>query len=119
MNEVHVEAVGLQARKALVNLLQDVPSREPPIVRPGSDRVEDFRAEQQLLPNRRPFCLHPSADVGFAAAAAVRIRGVEEVDPGVERAIHQIERLYLGLALAEELGRRANTSEVAAAKPET
>src|SRR6185503_19364260 len=116
MNEVHVEAVRLQPREARVDLLEDVPPRESPIVRPGSNRVEYLRADKKLLPNGRPFRLEPPADVRFAAAAPVRIRGVEEVDPGVERAIHQVERLRFCLAHAEEGRRRADAAEVAAPK---
>ena len=118
MDQVHVEAIGLQPRQALVDLLQDVPARQPAIVRPGPDRIEHLRAEEQLLPDRRSLRLQPSADVAFAAAAAVRVGGVEEIDAGIDRAIHQVERLRLGLAHAEKRRRRADAAEVAAAEPQ-
>ena len=80
MNQVHVEAIGLQPREARIDLPQDVAAREPAIVRARPDRVEHLRAEEQLIADRRALRLQPAADVRLAAAAAVGIGGVEEVD---------------------------------------
>ena len=59
VDQVHVQAIGLQPRQAFVDLLEDVPARQPAIVRAGPDRVEHLRAEEQLLPDRG--ALSPSA----------------------------------------------------------
>ena len=116
VDQIHVESIRLKPFEARVDLPHDLAPRQTAVVRPRPDRVEDFRAEKELLPDRRAFRLQPSANVAFAAAAAVGIGGVEEVDPAVDRTIHQIERLRLGLAHAEELGRRADAAEVPAAQ---
>ena len=92
--------------------------RQAAIVRPGPDRIEHLRADEQLLPRRRRLSPAAIPDAGFAAAAAVGVGGVEEIDAGIERAIHQRERLRLVLAHSEERRRRADAAEVAAAQPE-
>ena len=59
---------------------------------------------------------HPGADHPLAAAAAVGVGGVEVVDPLLPRGVHQRERLVLAQPLTEQLGRRADAAEVAAAE---
>ena len=119
VNQVHVEPIGLQPRQARVDLLEDVAAREPAVVRAGPDRVEHLRAEQQTA--RGPPIPSPSASgrcnvslrpppYAFAVSKTLM--------PGVERAIHQLERLRLVLAHAEERRRRSDAAEVAAAEAE-
>src|SRR5439155_16956121 len=59
---------------------------------------------------------HPVADHRLAATAAVRIGRVEHRDAERPRGVHDPERLLLALAPAEELRRRADAAEVAAAE---
>jgi len=62
--------------------------------------------------------LQPPPDERFTAPAAVRVGGVEHVDAGLERPVHQLERLRLVLAHAVEGGRRSDAAEVAASEHE-
>ena len=65
-----------------------------------------------------PLRLQPAPDERLAAAAAVGVGGVEQVDPGVARAVHQLERLRLVLAHPVERRRGSDAAEVAAAQAE-
>src|SRR6185436_6800302 len=67
-------------------------------------------------PRGRSLRLQPAADEALAAPAAVSVGGVEDVDAGLERAIHQRPRLPLVVAHPEELRRRSDAAEVAAAE---
>ena len=117
MNQIEIEPIGLQARQAFIHLPQNVLSREAAVVRSRSDTIEHLRAQKQLLSGGGAFRLQPSADIGLAAAAAVRIGGVEEIDARVVRVIHQRGRLRLVFALSEKRRRRADAPEVATAEP--
>jgi len=116
VNQIHVEAIGLEPQQTFIDLLKDVPSRETAIVGSRPDGIEHLRAQEQLLPHCRAFRFQPAADVALAAAAAIGVGRIEKVDPGVDRAIHQVERLRLGFAHPEKGGRRTDTAEVAAAE---
>jgi len=106
-------------KQTVVHLLHDVTSRQPAIVWPRTDRIEHLRAEKQLLADGRALGIQPAADPRFAAAAAVGVRGIEEVDAGVVGAVHQRECLRFGFSCAEECRRRADAAEIAAAKAKT
>ncbi len=119
VDQVHVQSVRLEPRQACVDLLNDVPARQPAIIGTGADRVEDFRAEEHLLANRGPLRPQPAADIRFAAPAAVRVGGIEKVHAGVSRVIEQGECLLFVLTHAEERRCRADPAEVAAAQTES
>ena len=63
-----------------------------------------------------PLLREPLADRRLAAAAAVGVGRVEDVDADLEGGVHDRERLVVALALAVELGRGADAAEVAAAE---
>ena len=92
---VEVDVVGLQAPQARFARVTDVARREPAVVRPVRHRPEHFRREHDLLAPaaalREPV---PDDRLGRARAlrAAVTVGRVEEVDPEVERAVHDRER---------------------------
>ena len=75
-------------------------------------RVVGLRRQPRTVAGRAD----PLADRRLAAAAAVRVRRVEPADAVVPGRVHDREGLVLRLALAEELGRRADPAEVAAAE---
>src|SRR6516162_9914901 len=61
-------------------------------------------------------CRDPAADPQLAAPAAVGVGGVEVGDAGLPGRVHHRACLVLGQSLAEELRRRADPAEVAAAE---
>ena len=119
MNQIHVQPIGLQPREARIDLPKDVAARQAAIVRPGADRIEHLRAEEQLIACSRPFPLEPLSDEGLAPAAAIGIGGVEEIDAGIRRAVHQLECLRLVLAPPVEFGRRSHAAEIPASQAKT
>src|SRR5262249_13577582 len=81
-----------------------------------ADRIEHLGAEHELIADARSLLLQPAPDPCLAAAAAVGVGGIEHVDAGLERAVHQGERLFFGLAHPEE--RRRASDPAAIAPPE-
>src|SRR5438128_923812 len=69
-----------------------------------------------MIANIRSLRLEPATDVRLAAAAAVRIGRVEDIDTGVQRAVHELERLRFVLAHPVEGGRGSDPAEVAASQ---
>ena len=118
MDQVHVQPVALQPGQAGVDLAQDVAAREAAVVGTIAHGVEHLGAEEDLIPHAGSLLLEPGADEGLAPAPAIGVGGVEEVDAGLEGAVHQRERVPLVLALAVELRRRTDAAEVPAAQPE-
>ncbi len=99
MHLVEVDVIGLQTPQARVARGADVARREPAVVRPVGHRAEHLRGEHDLL---APLATlrEPRADDLLGAARALRsavaVRGVEEVDAELERAIHDRVRVGLG-----------------------
>ena len=110
MREIEVDAVDAEPLEARVDLPPHALGCEPVILALGH-RVEGLGRDAKPL---RPTRADPLADVRLAAAAAVRVGGVEPGDAGLPGGVHQLERLLERLALAEEGGRRADAAEVAA-----
>ena len=77
-----------EALEAPLDLALQMPSREAVVVRAISDRIERLARQQHLVAHRRALAGEPAADGGLAAAAAVGIRRVEDVDAEVERGVH-------------------------------
>ena len=114
MDEVHVDPLDAEPAEAPLDLAPNPPGGETPIVGVALDRMEDLGAQQHV----RAACRTPPADPRLAAPTPVRVGRVEEVDAESERGVHQLERLGLALAPAEELRRGADAPEVAAAERE-
>jgi hypothetical protein len=114
VGEVEVEPLDSEPLEAALDLPQDPLAREATVVGIAGHRPVDLRAEQHRLAVLGP----PLPDPALAASAAVGGRGVEERDPSSPGGVHERERLLLALALAEELRRRADPAEVAAAEPD-
>ena len=60
----------------------------------------------------------PGADDPLRFSTAVAVGSVEIVDPCIDRTVHQRKGGRAILTLAEQLGRRADTPEAAAAEAE-
>ena len=82
------------------------------VVRAGPHRVVGLGGE--LRPDTAGG--DPAADRRLAAATAVGVGGVEVGEAELPGGVHQLERLILRQALAEEGRRRADAAEVAAAQ---
>ena len=104
MHLVQVDVIGLQPAEALVARGADVSRRQPAVVRPLGHRAEDLGREHDLLAASAAL-REPAADdlLGRAGTlrSAVAVRGVEEVDPELERAIHDLVRVGLARERAE------------------
>ena len=83
MDLIQVDIVRLQAPQAGLDLLEDRRAGEPLSVRPLSHPAPDLgRQDHPVAP-----AVQGLADDLLAAAAAVDVRGVQKVDPRVERAV--------------------------------
>ena len=118
MRQVHVDTLDAEAAQAPLELPADPLWREAVVRRVTLDGVEDLRAEDETRANLGPLGAPPLADPGLAAAAAVRVGGVERRDPELPGAVHDRERLLARLPLPKEGGRGADPAEVAAAEDE-
>src|SRR5205814_4467452 len=110
--EIEIHALHAEPLQARFELSRDALGRES-VVSALLHRVERLRREHRAV---RPARAQPLAEIRLAAAAAVRIGGVECRDPGVPRRIEQLERLLARFPLTEERRRRAETAEVPAAE---
>src|SRR4029077_405219 len=107
------DVIGAEPPQALVPGTPDVAGGEAPVVRPVPHLAVHLGGEDDALPPAA--ALHqPAADdlLGHALARlpAVDVRGVEEVDPRVERAVHDREAVGLGRLRAEVHGAEAETA---------
>ena len=97
---VEVDVIGLQAPEALVARATDVQGGQTRLVRPLAHRREHLRREHDLLATTATLREPPSDDLlrdAFAAPAvlapAVHVGRIEEVDPVLDRTVHDAERL--------------------------
>src|SRR5689334_13439376 len=96
---VEIDAIGAQAAEALVARAPDVVRGEPAVVRPFAHLRVDLGREDDSVPSRRVLREPAPDDLlrdALAGLPAVDVGRVEEVDAGVERAIH--DREAVGLA---------------------
>ena len=110
--EEEIDALDAEASEAALDLPLHARRRQA-VVGAGIHRGERLRREDDAV--RLPGA-QPVADGALAAAAAVRVGGVEGRDPRVPRRVHERERLLGPLALPEELRRGPDAAEVAAAE---
>jgi len=115
VRHVHVDTIDAEPLEARVELAEDARRSESAILALVHRVVDLGREERTSLGTARR---EPPSDHRLAAAASVRVRGVEDRDPGCDRRVHQLERGFLRLALAEQLGRGSDPAEVAAAEEE-
>ncbi len=96
---VKVDVVGLEAPQAPLARGADVPGRQVILVRPLAHLAVHLGGEHDLLAPAAPL-REPAADdlLGHALALLppVDVGGVEEVDPQLQRAIHDRERVGFG-----------------------
>jgi hypothetical protein len=97
---VEVEMVGAEAAQAGFDLVENMPARQAALVRPGPDRLHDFRAQDDISPartesapddllDRRPRRRRWRAGAIEARLGAVAVRGADEVDAEIARAPDQ------------------------------
>ena len=113
MSQVHLHPLDAEPPQAALQLPPDALRREPRILA-AVHRAEDLRREDELVADAARAA--PVADPGLAAPAAVRVRGVERADACRPRGVHDRERVLAGVALAEQVGCRADAAEVAASE---
>src|SRR6185312_429205 len=95
---VEVQMIGREPPQAPFAGGADVARRQPALVRPVAHLAVDLRREHDLLAPAAPLRQPPPDDLlrhALALLPAVDVGGVEEVDPQLERAIHDRERLPL------------------------
>jgi hypothetical protein len=80
---VQVDAIGLQATEAVLDLAAQVTPRAPHVVRPRTEREVALRREHDV----RPAVLQRAAKDLLAPPARVHVRGVDEVSAGLEESV--------------------------------
>src|SRR5204863_5099090 len=115
MGEVEVDTIDAEPFQARVDLAPHSGGREPAIM-PLVHRVEGLGGDAKPVGAARA---DPLADVRLAAAAAVRVGGVEPREPRLPGRVHELERLLERLALLEERRRRADPAEIATTEDHT
>jgi len=91
MDLVEVDEVGLEPAQRSVAGLQDVLAAEPATVGSRTHRAVDLGREHDLV--ARDHLPQPAPGYLFARAVGVDVRGVEEVDSGLERCGEVFARL--------------------------
>src|SRR4051812_4208365 len=100
MDLVEVDPVGLETPQAVVDLPDDPAARVAVLVRVVAHAAVDLGGEHDVLAAAIGKCL---ADDLLRLPARVDIRGVDEVDPRVERAVDDADRvLVIGVAPGAE-----------------
>jgi hypothetical protein len=115
VDEEHVEPLDAEPLQAALHLPFEVSAGETAVVRTVTHGVEGLRAHEDPIDDARVLGLQPPPDEGLASPAAVGVGGVEEVDPDLERAVHDDEGLGLALALRKEAGVGSDAPEIPAA----
>ena len=93
---VQVDVVGLQPAEAVLTRLPDVQRGELALVRPRTARVVHLRRDDDAFAPAITLREPPADDrLGEAVPVAVDVGGVEEVQPELEAAVHDPERLVL------------------------
>src|SRR5205823_6814195 len=116
VSHVEIDMVHAEPREARVDLVEDVAAGESTVVGPRTDGIEDLGAENDVLAHLGAARREPLSDPAFAPPAAVRVRGVEEVDPHLPRGVHDAKGVIAIFALPEEGRRAPDAAEVAAAE---
>ncbi|OLE01771.1 MAG: hypothetical protein AUG91_00315 [Actinobacteria bacterium 13_1_20CM_4_69_9] len=111
--EIEVHRVDSEAVEARLELARH-PGARHPVVGARLHRIERLGDDHGPI----AAACDPVPDPLLASSAAVRVGGVERADAERPRGVHQLQRLLLALALAEERRRGADTPEVAAAENE-
>ncbi|MNL14788.1 hypothetical protein D3C87_1357450 [compost metagenome] len=126
MHLVEVDMIGLQATKTIFASLPDVIGREPPIVRALAHRLVDLgRQDDPVAPTALS---QPAPDdlLGEAVAllhirrlgATVHVCGIEEVDVGLQGAVHDLEGGWLVRQLTEVQGAQAQPADQQTGAPQ-
>ena len=85
MNLIQVDVVGTETREAGLDRLENVQPREADLVGLVAHAPADLRGEDHVAPP----VAERAAEHRFRLAGRVDVRSVDEVDPGVERAMHE------------------------------
>ena len=112
VDQIEVDALDAEVLETLPHDASD-PGRCKPCVVIRVHRMEDLARQRETL---GPPGAQPRADRRLAAPAAVRRRGVEPAHAALPRGVHQLERLGLAFAPADERQIGADAAEVAAAE---
>ena len=105
-----IDRVRLHPAERLLARADDVQRREARLVRPVAHRPVHLRGEDDLLAPAAALREPPAEDLlgpAFALLPPVDVGGVEEVDPRLERAVHDRERV--GFARLRSEVHRAET----------
>src|ERR1700683_2018684 len=114
MHLVEVDVVGLESPQRAFARVADVPGRKKGVVGPVAHRSVDLCGDDHLLA-AAPTLREPSADdlLGDALAflPSVDVGGVEEVEAGIERRVHDLVRCRLVGLRTEVHGAEAQTAD--------
>jgi len=92
MDLIKVGMIGLKAFEAGFRLFDDVPARDPLTVGIGVVHGEvDFGSEEHS--GAFPISFERFAGELFADSSGIRVGGVDDIDPGIEGAIDDFDRV--------------------------
>jgi hypothetical protein len=83
MDLIQVHVLHLQASQRIVAGLNDVFAAKAPPIRAGPHRAEHLGRDHDII--ARSHLFEPLPSDFFAAADGVNIRGIEKVNPGLQR----------------------------------
>ena len=89
MHLIQVDVIRLQAAQRILDLLHDPLPGAAAVVRPVVHRHEELRREHDVV----AATLQGLADDLFRHTAGVHVSGVDEVDPGIECAMDDADRV--------------------------
>src|SRR3984957_8040678 len=89
MNLVEVDMIRLQAAQTSLNAVHDVAARGPDVIAPRADAAVDLGRDHDMLACDLEVLQRLSEDL-FALALRINIRGIEEVDPALNRCLNQL-----------------------------
>src|SRR5271156_6184894 len=81
--------ISLQAAQTSLNAVHDVAARGPDVIAPRADAAVDLGRNHDMLPRDLEVLQRLSEDL-FALALRIDIRGIEEVDPALNRCLDQL-----------------------------
>jgi hypothetical protein len=113
---VQVDVIGLQPRQTGLDLARDPQPRVATLVVPLPHLAVDLRGQDDLVPSTSK---RPSHDL-LGSAVRIDVRGVDEVDPGIEcRVDHADGFVLVGVApVAEHHGPEAVRAHLHAGSPQ-
>src|SRR5581483_10361736 len=115
MHLIQIEMVGAQAPQTALARFTDMPRREPRLIRPIAHAAVHLRRKHDFLAAAAAL-REPAADdlfgYAFANLPAIDVRGVEEIEAVLERAVHDLPAVRFACLWAEVHGAEAEAADL-------